>query len=131
MQVPFLRQQCTLDTRIIGDETLNKTRTSHLGSPGLSSIKQKLSSPGLRPSAGRRRAGGPEGKRCGGGRTSVRNLLGWLETRLAQNTLDYLSIAQATSNTTQLKQVSCNLSFSGPRENCMKIMRRRNKHDKI
>ena len=28
----------------------------------------------------------------------MRNLLGWLETRLAQNTLDYLKIAQITLN---------------------------------
>ena len=31
----------------------------------------------------------------------MRNLLGWLETRLAQNTLNYLTLAQNTlSNTT-------------------------------
>ena len=37
--------------------------------------------------------------------TDMRNLLGWLETRLAQNTLSYINIAQTTSSNNNTRAI--------------------------
>ena len=42
----------------------------------------------------------------------MRNLLGWLETRLAQNTLIYIKLAYITLKHATLKLFVCNLSHS-------------------